>query len=197
MPFCAGVDAITRRVRGAFSLHQARCIPPTVWTRCEPIQVHVRAWSPAPDAGRYWLHRPARTESSSDGNAVPTCRQGLQGTIFSGEVLTAGCSCKPFIVLTSYTHAHTRSTALFPELPEWAGTRKVKPIWIVLKQETVRGIGISWDICKSAPHSRQITTPAPHHSVSYRCPSCRPNNSVKALTTSVTIKLPIKQQQHY
>ena len=28
--------------------------------------------------------------------------------------------------------------------------------------------GISWAICKSAPHSRQITTPATHHSVFYR-----------------------------
>jgi len=29
-----------------------------------------------------------------------------------------------------------------------------------------RGSGISWAICKSAPRSRQITTPVPHHSVS-------------------------------
>jgi len=28
------------------------------------------------------------------------------------------------------------------------------------------GSGISWTICKqSAPHSRQITTPTPHHSI--------------------------------
>ena len=46
--------------------------------------------------------------------------------------------------------------------------QKVKPIWILLKQETVSGSSISWAICKSAPHSRQITTPAPHHSVFYR-----------------------------
>ena len=40
---------------------------------------------------------------------------------------------------------HTpRLTALFPGLPEWAGTRKVEPIWILLKQETVSGSGISW-----------------------------------------------------
>ena len=43
--------------------------------------------------------------------------------------------------------------------------QKVKPIWILLKQETVSGSGISWAICKSAPRSRQITTPAPHRSV--------------------------------
>ena len=58
--------------------------------------------------------------------------------------------------------------ALCPGLPRWAGTRKVKPIWILLKQETVSGSGISWAICKSAPCSGQITTPAPHHSVFYR-----------------------------
>ena len=59
----------------------------------------------------------------------------------------------------------------------------VKPIWILLAQETVSGSGISWAVCNSAPCSRQITMPAPHHSVflQARCPSCRPTNSVKAL----------------
>jgi len=50
----------------------------------------------------------------------------------------------------------------------WASTRKVKPIWVLLKQETVSGRGISWAICKPAPRPRQITMPAPHHSVFYR-----------------------------
>ena len=63
------------------------------------------------------------------------------------------------------THTRTRLTALCPGLSGWAGTRKVKPIWILLKQETVSGSDISWAICKSAPRSRQITTPAPHRSV--------------------------------
>jgi len=66
------------------------------------------------------------------------------------------------------THTHTRSTALFPGLPRWAGTRKVTPIWVFVKQETVSGSGISWAICKSAPCSRQITMPAPHQSAFYR-----------------------------
>ena len=66
---------------------------------------------------------------------------------------------------TNNTHTHTRLTALCPGLPRWAGTRKVKPIWILLEQETVSGSGISWAIFKSAPRSRQITMPAPHHSV--------------------------------
>ena len=36
--------------------------------------------------------------------------------------------------------------------------------------------------CKSAPRSRQITTPAPHHSIFLQagCPSCRSTNSIKA-----------------
>ena len=46
--------------------------------------------------------------------------------------------------------------------------QKGKPIWILLKQETVSDSGSSWAVCKSAPCSRQITMPAPHHSVFYR-----------------------------
>jgi len=46
--------------------------------------------------------------------------------------------------------------------------QKGKTIWILLQQEAVSGSGISWAKCKSAPHSRQITTPAPHHLVFYR-----------------------------
>jgi len=53
-----------------------------------------------------------------------------------------------------HTHTHTR-----PFNGHFSGTRKIKPIWILLKQETVNGSGISWAICKSAPRSRQITTP--------------------------------------
>ena len=51
------------------------------------------------------------------------------------------------------------------------------------------GSGISWAICKSAPRSRHVTTPALHHSVFLQagCPSCRPTNSVKALKASCLI----------
>jgi len=67
------------------------------------------------------------------------------------------------------THTHTR-----PFNGPLSGTTRVsryqkgKPIWILLKQETVCGSGISWAICKSAPRSTQITMPAPHRSVFYR-----------------------------
>ena len=46
--------------------------------------------------------------------------------------------------------------------------------------ETVGGSGISWAICKSAPRCRQITMPAPHHSVFYRpdaLPAAQPTAS--------------------
>ena len=65
-------------------------------------------------------------------------------------------------------HIHTRLTALFSGTTRVSRYQKIKPIWILLKQETVSGSGISWAICKSAPRSRQITTPVPHHSVFYR-----------------------------
>jgi len=66
-------------------------------------------------------------------------------------------------IFTGY-HNNTRLTALCPGLPGSASTRKVKSIWIILKQETVGSSEISWTICKSAPCPRQIPMPAPHHS---------------------------------
>ena len=90
-------------------------------------------------------------------------------------VLLCGTPCHH---LSEDTHTHTRLTALCPGQPTSAGTRKVKPIWILLK--TVSGSGISWAICKSTPCSRQITMPAPHHSVFYRpdaLPSFQPTAS--------------------
>jgi len=84
-------------------------------------------------------------------------------------------------VINTYTHPHTHPfNGPFPGLPRWAGTRKVKQIWILPKQETVSGSGISWAICKSAPRSTQITTPATHHSVFYRpdaLPAAQPTAS--------------------
>jgi len=45
-----------------------------------------------------------------------------------------------FDIHTTHTHTHKHNLmALFPGLPRRPGTRKVKPIWILLKQETVSG----------------------------------------------------------
>ena len=81
------------------------------------------------------------------------------------------------------THTHIHLMALCLGLPKWACTRKLKPIWILLKLETVSGSGISWAMCKPAPRSRQMTMPAPHPSVFLQaeCFSCHPTNSIIAL----------------
>ena len=123
----------------------------------------------------------------------------LQGSIYVSHLTTSRCVTKSCIFYKEVlhesiknssvyevssqkwvTHTHTRLTALFPGLPRWAGTRKVKPIWILLKQETASGSGISWAICKSAPCSRQTTTPASRHSDFYRLdvlPAAQPTAS--------------------
>jgi len=88
----------------------------------------------------------------------------LQGSLdTSVQTHQTCCSATPTKLLT-----HTCLTALCPQLPRWAGTRKVKPIWILLKQETASGSGISCAVCKSTPCSRQKTMPAAHHSDFYR-----------------------------
>ena len=93
-------------------------------------------------------------------------------------ICTDCVDCRYWQIIACFygTHTHTCLSAAFSGLPGWAGTRKVKPIWILLKQETVSGSGISWAICKSAPCSRQITMPARHHSVFYR-PDAQPTAS--------------------
>ena len=89
-----------------------------------------------------------------------------------------------------HTHTHPFNSP-FSGTTRVSRYQKGKPIWILLKQETVSGSGISWAICKSAPCSTQITTPAIHHSVFLQagCPSCRPTNSVKALKCHWTTQL--------
>ena len=90
------------------------------------------------------------------------------------------------ICLKEHTHPFNGP---FPGLPGWAGTRKVKPIWILMKQETVSGSGISWAICKSAPRSRQITMPAPRHSVfTGRMPFLPPNQQRQSTEGTVCLK---------
>ena len=68
----------------------------------------------------------------------------------------------------AHTHTHTHLTTLCPWLPKSASTRKVKPIWILLKQETVSGSGISWAICKSAPRQTDNHTSTPPLKFFYR-----------------------------
>ena len=68
------------------------------------------------------------------------------------------------------------------------------------------GSGISFAICKSAPHSRQVTTPALHHSVFYRpdaLPAAQPTASthwrhgVNRWTSKQTNILSLITQRYY
>ena len=146
-----------------------------------------------PAAGLWcWLEPDLTTDAISVVLTVccPTTTAGIAAVADEGtllDMLLACCvSSAPNINVTKqtqefcqiplweniYYYTHTHLTALFPGLPGWAGTRKVKPIWILLKQETVSGSGFSW--------ARQITMPAPHHSVFYRpdvLPAAQPTAS--------------------
>jgi len=63
-------------------------------------------------------------------------------------------------ILQNYTHTRARAfNGPFYGTTRVSWYQKGKPIWILLKQETVSGSGINWAICKSVPRSRQITTP--------------------------------------
>jgi len=61
--------------------------------------------------------------------------------------------CLSSCIFVHYTHTHPFNGPFFWDYPGWAGTRKVEPICILLKQETVSGSAVSWTICKSAPSS--------------------------------------------
>ena len=79
-------------------------------------------------------------------------------------------------------HMHTFNSP-FLGLPKWAGTRKVKPIWFYWSKRQWVAVATSGPYV-SAPCSRQITTPAPHHSpvfVQAVCSSSHPTNIIKAL----------------
>jgi len=77
-----------------------------------------------------------------------------------------------------------RLTALCLELPGWAGTRKVKPIWIYWSEWHWYQLG-HMQACTSPQTDNHASTP----SLSFLqagCPSCRPTNSIKALKVTRT-----------
>ena len=80
------------------------------------------------------------------------------------------------LIITSTTTTTTLSWTPWVSRYEKGKTRKVKTNLGLVEQVTVTGSGISWAICKSAPHPRQITIPASHHSVfTGRMPFLPPN----------------------
>ena len=108
--------------------------------------------------------------------------------LYRPDALPAIQPCQSTIQFTqtharTHTHTHTHpfnNNGPFSRTTRMSRYQKGKPIWILLKQQTVSGSGISWAICKSAPCSNQTTTPAPHHSVFYRpdaLPAAQPTAS--------------------
>ena len=79
-----------------------------------------------------------------------------------------------------HRHTHTRLTALCPGLPGGPVAERWNQSGFYWSKRQVSGSGIRWAICKSAPCSRQIITPAPHRSVFYRpdaLPATQPTSS--------------------
>ena len=150
-----------------------------VW-QCRPLPRSVHAdWQPAMLVPAIWRRSSARLHLQglhrfSNNISFPT--PSLSSSRKLGPSQHDGLN-PPMIrplILSKAIYTHTHLTALYPGLPRWAGTRKAKPIWILLKEETVSGSGISWAICKSAPCSRQITTPAWLVGVEFNAPHQHP-----------------------
>jgi len=94
----------------------------------------------------------------------PNCRSTLSARRSAASTVSASISP---------VHTHTRLTALFRDYPGEPVPEGKTNIWILLRQETVSGSGISWAVCKYAPRSKQITMSSHHWSfLQVRCPSC-------------------------
>jgi len=102
------------------------------------------------------------------------------------------CLARTHICMHAHTHTHTFVLRPLDFVRDYPGESVTEPIWILLKQETVSGSGISCAICKFAPSPRLITMPAPHHSVfTGRLTFLNPSNSVKALKANRPWHLPL------
>ena len=106
-----------------------------------------------------------------------------QHTFNTATVVSTECRVEPVNNIQIHRHTHTRLTALCPGLPASAGTREVKPIWILLKQ---RDSECQWhqlgymQVCTSLQTDNHTSTP-PLSFLQAGFPSCRPINSVKSL----------------
>ena len=97
----------------------------------------------------------------------------------------------------THTHTHQFNGSLYGTTG-WASTRKVKPIWILLKQEILSGSGISWAICKCATRSKQITMPAPLHSVfTGRMPFLPPKQQRQSTEGKNQVQLSVIEKNYF
>ena len=93
-----------------------------------------------------------------------------------------------------FAYGPADATALHPLNSPLSGTTQVSRYQkgkTNLDFTGARDSGISWAICKSAPRSRQITMPAPHHSVfTGRMPFLTPNQQCQS-TEGIALQNPI------
>jgi len=77
-------------------------------------------------------------------------------------------------------------TALFPWLPEWASTRKVKPSGFYWSKRQWVAVASAryMQVCTSLQTDDHANTPRLKFFTA-RCPSCCPTNSIKALKTGI------------
>jgi len=93
---------------------------------------------------------------------------------------------KLWTFLSMTTHTHTKPfyspLGFCLEPPGWAGTRKVKPIWIYWSKR--KWVAVASTGPYANLHLDPDTLPRQHHTTEFLqagCPSCSPTNSVKSL----------------
>jgi len=139
-----------------------------VWS-CGSPGNHV-AWTPLPcGKGRFGVSC-LRMDRLAHGWYSQWYSPGGRSGASSGYQCTIVVKCQ----LVYRKMLHTCLTATFQGLPRWANTRRVKPVWILMKQETVSGSGISWAIWSTSLHTDNHM---PHHSVFYRPDAAQPTTS--------------------
>ena len=142
------------------------------------------------------------TASTSSCRSIPSSGSGVAGrqqrplsgskktAVTAGSVSGRSSSSASSARASRYTHTHTHPfNGPFSGTTRVSRYQKVKPIWILLKQETVSGSSISWAICKFAPRSIQTTIPAPHHSVFYRPDALPAPNQQRQSTEGNSLKV--------
>ena len=127
-------------------------------------------YRPRKDERLSWLTWPV-----ADGLPTSVVTHQLQVECRTGKVRQSGTNVLPLCYATNlavtkqHTHTHTHTfNGSFSGTTRVSRYQKGKTNLDFTEQETVSGSGIRWALCKSARCSRQITTPAPHHSVFYR-----------------------------
>jgi len=102
------------------------------------------------------------------------------GQLLSVTDLTSVGMKKSFTERHTHTHPPTHTPFNGPFFHDYPGTRKVKPIWILLKQEWQWHQLGHIQVCTSLQTHNHASTP-PLSFLQAGCLSCRPTNSVKAL----------------